>query len=135
MRWDAGHAGGFTSGDPWLPMGGDIAERNVDRLRADERSLLWLYRRLIQVRRQEPALTAGDYMPMRSHHDILMYRRVWRDDTIIVALNTVHQPRRLENQGKGTLLLSTYLDSDRTDVTGSRLLRASEGIIMKVSPS
>jgi len=133
MRWDAGPAGGFTSGQPWLPMGRNVAERNVARLQADERSLLWLYRRLIQVRRKEPALVAGDYVPMRSRNDILMYRRVWKTDTLMIALNTVHQPRRLDDPGKGTLLLSTYLDGDRSNVTGSTLLRASEGVILKLS--
>jgi alpha-glucosidase len=47
MRWNDSHAGGFTTGDPWLPMGQDVAERHVATCQADEHSLLWLYRRLI----------------------------------------------------------------------------------------
>ena len=132
MRWNDGHAGGFTSGHPWLPMGDDIAAHNVASLQADERSILWLYRRLIQVRRAERPLIAGEYVPMRSTNDILMYKRVWREQEILVALNTVHQPRRLEIPGQGTQLLSTYLDGEGMIVTPSRLLRASEGLMVKL---
>ncbi len=132
MRWDGTPTGGFTSGEPWLPIGDDVAERNVAKLRADECSLLSLYRRLIHLRRAEPALVAGDYVPMRSRNDILMYQRVSGSEVVLVALNTVHQPRKVEWQGAGTLLLSTYLDSDGKAMAGSILLRADEGIIVKL---
>jgi alpha-glucosidase len=132
MRSDGTPTGDFTSGEPWLPMGDDVAERNVAKLRADERSLLSLYRRLIHLRRAEPALVAGDYVPIRSRNDILMYQRASGSEELLVALNTVHQPRKVEWQGAGTLLLSTYLDSDGKAMAGSILLRADEGIIVKL---
>jgi alpha-glucosidase len=133
MRWDGTSTGGFTTGDPWLPMGNDVAARNVTRFQADERSLLWLYRRLIHLRRTEPALVAGEQVPMRSRHDILMYTRAWAGEEIVVALNTVHQPRKLEGLGEATLLLSTALDREQMSISGSILLRADEGIIVKIS--
>ena len=42
MRWDGSPNGGFTTGEPWLPMGADVAERNVARqpiLRPSSRSI------------------------------------------------------------------------------------------------
>ena len=50
MQWDAGPAGGFTTGDAWLPPI-DPAERNVESQRADPDSLLNEYKRLIAHRR------------------------------------------------------------------------------------
>ena len=132
MRWDGTRAGGFTSGEPRLPMGDDVAERNVARLQADERSLLWLYRRLIRLRSAELALVAGDYVAVRSRNGILTYKRAWAGEEILVALNTVHQPRKLEWQGVGTLLLSTYLDGGGKTIPSSITLRADEGIIIKL---
>lgn len=131
MRWDGSRNGGFTSGEPWLPMG-NVAERNVEKLQQDQRSLLWLYRRLIQLRRSEPALVAGDYCPVRSHNEILIYKRVCADQTVLVALNTVHEPRRLEWKGMGMLLVSTYLDRDNEAIQGPTLLRPDEGIVIKL---
>src|SRR5918994_698028 len=42
-------------------MGDDLDACNVEAQRKDERSLLALYRRLIEFRRTEPALRAGSY--------------------------------------------------------------------------
>jgi alpha-glucosidase len=49
MQWDATPTGGFTSGEPWLPLV-DPAERNVALLQHDPGSLLHLYRLLIEAR-------------------------------------------------------------------------------------
>jgi len=132
MRWDGMRAGGFTTGEPWLPMGDDVAERNVAKLKTDERSLLWLYRRLMRLRRAEPALVAGQYVPIRSRNGILMYKRAWTDEDILIALNTTHQPRKLEWHGRGTLLLSTYLNGEGKTIASPMLLRADEGMIVKL---
>ena len=43
MQWDASPGGGFTTGEPWLPLV-DPAERNVAAQRGDPASLLSLYR-------------------------------------------------------------------------------------------
>jgi alpha-glucosidase len=131
MRWNGGRQAGFTSGEPWLPLGDKVEERNVARLASDERSLLSLYRRLLQLRRQEPALQAGELVPVRSRNDILTYRRVCGGENILVALNTIHQPRKLEWDGAGQLMLSTYLDEGKP-IAGPLLLRPDEGIIVKL---
>ena len=52
----------------------------------------------------------------------------------MIALNTVHQPRRFGLPRSGKVLLSTYLDQDGTPVSGSLLLRADEGVIAKLDP-
>jgi len=59
MRWDATHNAGFTTGEPWLPMGAEIASRNVEAFRSDGKSLLVLYRRLIELRRRQKVLALG----------------------------------------------------------------------------
>jgi len=132
MRWNASPNGGFTTGDPWLPMGDDMKERNVERLQQDQRSLLWLFQRLIGLRRTEPALTAGTYQPRRSRNDVLSYGRALEGDDILIGLNLVHEPRLFEWQGKGRLLLSTHLDRREEPVSGPTLLRPDEGAIIKL---
>ena len=95
MRWDSTSNGGFTNGDPWLPMGPDVASRNVETFKNDERSLLALYRRLIELRRRETALVTGKQVPLRSLNDVLAFKRSGSGGELMIALNTVHQPRRL----------------------------------------
>jgi len=132
MRWDPSSNGGFTTGRPWLPMGDNVEERNVERLQQDEHSLLWLFRRLIQLRRSEPALTTGDYLPRRSRNDVLSYCRIFERDKILIALNLVHEPRLCEWEGEGRLLRATHLDRIEEPVRGPILLRPDEGAIIKL---
>jgi alpha-glucosidase len=132
MRWNASPNGGFTTGNPWLPMGDDVQVRNVESLQQDERSLLWLFRRLIQLRGSEPALIAGTYLPRRSRNDVLTYRRTFEGDDILIGLNLVHEPRMFEWEGQGRLLLSTHLDRIEEPVSGPTLLRSDEGAIIKL---
>src|SRR3954454_18867559 len=98
-------------------------------------SLLWLYRRLLQLRRREPALTAGEQIPVRSRNDILAYRRKLASDELFVALNTVHQPRRLNLQAPGKVLMSTHPGRETIEVQDCLTLGPDEGVIIKIAPS
>ena len=44
----------FTSGTPWLPVDPNYPAQNVAQLSAGSHSILWLYRRLIDIRRTAP---------------------------------------------------------------------------------
>ncbi len=51
MQWDGSPGGGFSAGVPWLPLT-DPVTRNVADQRADRGSPLWLFRHLIELRRE-----------------------------------------------------------------------------------
>lgn len=132
MRWDGSRNGGFTTGTPWLPMGADVGVRNVATLQEDPQSVLWLYRRLIGLRRRESILTEGDYVPIRSRNDVFAFIRRSDEGEILVALNLAHEPRRFSWQRHGRLLLSSHLDREEgTPVEKAFLLRADEGLIVR----
>jgi alpha-glucosidase len=133
MRWDSNSTGGFTTGEPWLPMGHDVTTRNVGQLQADPKSLLWLYRSLIELRQREAALRIGDFHPLRSRNDVLMFERQYEQDRLFVALNIVDQPRKCIFSERGRQLLSTFLDGDVKTIDGAFLLRADEGVIIKLN--
>ena len=44
MQWEPAPGGGFSTGEPWLPLADDVESRNVALQRADSGSLLCLYR-------------------------------------------------------------------------------------------
>jgi alpha-glucosidase len=132
MRWDDSRNGGFTTGKPWLQMGNDVAERNIARQQQDPRSLTWLYRSLIALRRNEPALTAGAYRPLRGLDDVLMFKRCHGDE-LQIALNFSHDPRRVQSEREATLLLSTHLDRAGTTITSPFILRGMKELCSKLS--
>ena len=70
MQWDSSPAGGFTTGEPWLPAI-DPESRNVDAERGDSGSLLELYRRLIALRRE----LGGDFHLLPAEPGLLAFER------------------------------------------------------------
>lgn len=130
MPWDGSLLGGFTSGEPWLPLGADHAGVNVESLYESRRSILNLYRRLIDLRRDKPALTHGSINAVSVQGDILKYERRQADQRLVIALNLAHEPGSI-SLPSGRLLLSTALDRAGEDVGATAFLRADEGIVIQ----
>jgi alpha-glucosidase len=137
MRWDGSEKGGFTTGTPWLPLCSDVATCNVAAMAEDPRSILTLYRRLIALRQQRPALHAGGYQAVRNEGDLLAFERCHhRDASLLVALNLGHDTQRLklpEDATGAQLLLSTGLDREGEKPDSSVELRPAEGIILELT--
>jgi len=130
MPWDGSLLAGFTSGEPWLPLGADHARVNVEDLGESSRSILNLYRRLIELRRDKPGLTHGSIDAVTVQGNILRYERRQGDQRLVIALNLAHEGARV-SLPSGRLLLSTGLDRTGEDVGASVSLRADEGIIVQ----
>ena len=75
LPWDGTPAHGWPTTDPWLPWPPEADERNVADLRADEGSILHLYRRLLAARRASPALHRGDQELLDAPEGVLAWRR------------------------------------------------------------
>jgi alpha-glucosidase len=138
MQWDATPNAGFSTAKPWLPLADDFARENVANLEADAQSILALYKALIGLRKQSPALRSGDYVPVAADGDLLLYRR-WRDGaTITVVLNLGAEPVSLESNARGLageILLSTLMDRNGEKITDTLDLRANEGVIIGAAVS
>ncbi|HUO46717.1 MAG TPA: alpha-amylase family glycosyl hydrolase [Acidimicrobiia bacterium] len=81
MQWSPDqHAGFSTSPGPcWLPVHPAAADRNVAAELGDPASHLELYRRLLRLRRLQPALHLGDVEVLEGPEAILSYRRSHSD--------------------------------------------------------
>ena len=134
MQWDASPQAGFSDASPWLPLAEDYEQFNVATERDDPRSMLTLYRRLIELRRREAALSVGGYAPRGVDGDLLAYERHDGERRFLIVLNLGHQPQRftLQPGERGALALSTYLDHDREPVSGEIVLRADEGVVVEI---
>jgi alpha-glucosidase len=96
MPWDASESAGFTSARPWLPVGEANRPRNVAAARDDPDSMLSLYRRLIGLRRREPALALGSYRSVPAKGSLLAYRRAHGGRELLIVLNLSSQAGRLK---------------------------------------
>src|SRR6266705_1376812 len=133
MQWNATPYAGFSTATPWLPLSDDFAQENVINLEADTRSILGLYRALINLRKKLPQLMSGDYVPIAAQGDLLLYRRQRAGATVVIALNLGAEPVSIASDAAGLdgeILLSTFLDRQGEKIQGVLDLRGNEGAII-----
>jgi alpha-glucosidase len=88
MPWVASaHNCGFSSGQPWLPLGDDHAAMAVDRQEGDQMSLLCLTRDLLIFRNGHEAMLDGDLKIIEAKGDLLVFERNSHDQHLICAFN------------------------------------------------
>jgi alpha-glucosidase len=134
MQWDDTPGAGFTTGAPWLPLAEEHRLVNVARQQRDPASLLVLYRRLLALRRAEPALSVGEYRPLEAGRDLLAYVREHEGRRLLVGLNLGSHPETLPLAGvRGRIVLSTYLDRHAEPLGADLRLRADEGVVCELA--
>jgi alpha-glucosidase len=129
MPWDDSANGGFTNGEPWLPLGQDWQHRNVATELAEPGSMLALHRELLALRRVTPSLATGSIRLIEATGPVLAYEREQDGERFVIALNLGHEPAAVDLP-HGRPLLST-LPGPLPD-TSPALLRPDEGLILKV---
>ena len=135
MQWDSGPAAGFGPGQSWLPVPPAARTVNVVTEDHDPGSLLTLYRRLLSLRRDEPALSVGSYAPLPPSGDVLVYRREHQGRRILVALNFGDQPAALDlpDAAGGQILLSTDPHRAAGEQADPVTLAATEGVLISAT--
>jgi alpha-glucosidase len=134
MQWSAAPYSGFSELTPWLPLADDFAHENVANLEADERSILSLYKALINLRKKWPELVTGNYVPMAAEGDLLLYRRQGSEGSVVIALNLGAEPVSLASEAlRGEILLSTLMDRRGEKLERVLDLRDNEGVIIGTS--
>jgi alpha-glucosidase len=97
MPWlkEAPHAGFTTAVEPWLPIPADHQALAVDVQEAQPGSLLHKYRRLIQWRKQQPALLQGQLQLLEFPDKLVGFIRECADQRLLCIFNlspeTVYQ--------------------------------------------
>jgi alpha-glucosidase len=131
LPWDASPKGGFTSGEPWLPLGPEHDRVNVASEARDPQSMLSLYRALLALRRREEALVSGQWEPVAAGEQVLLYERRRGSRAVGVALNMTANASEASIAGPATVLLSTHLDRTGRESSPKLRLRPHEGLIFE----
>jgi alpha-glucosidase len=131
LPWDASPKGGFTDGEPWLPLGPEHDRVNVASEARDPQSMLSLYRALLALRRREEALVTGQWEPVAAGEQVLLYERRRGSRAVGVALNMTAKASEASIAGPATVLLSTHLDRTGREISPKLRLRPHEGLIFE----
>ncbi|NJO90161.1 MAG: hypothetical protein HC831_15360, partial [Chloroflexia bacterium] len=88
MRWTDEEYAGFSTSNPWLPVGDDFNENNVKVQEKDPESIYNVYKRLIKLKNENEILQKGTWTPfLKGQKGVLAYYRDFKKERILVALN------------------------------------------------
>ena len=134
MQWDASPTGGFTDGEPWLPLV-DPAIRNVADQSGDPASLLNLYRRLVELRRSSPALHHGALRLIPDlGMEILAWTRETGDERILMVANMGDSPAAVDLSaiGSDAAVLAGTVARQGSVALGRLQLDPLEGLLVRL---
>lgn len=121
MQWANAANGGFSPAGvaTWLPVNPNYAEGvNAAEQVGDPDSMLNFYRRLLRLRKETPALVAGDYRPLpETAEDYLAFVRETEGQRVLVVLNLSERPQILHFDLEGNTAHVLYSSQEREGTT------------------
>ena len=132
MLWDTTDGAGFTTGTPWLPLNSDRIQINAATESADPRSMLTLYRRLLALRREHPALHAGSIENIWTDKGVLAYTRALGNERFQIVLNLTDDIQTIHCE-PGNIVLTTILDGEGAPVDGPMVVESGEGLLIRLA--
>lgn len=88
MQWDGSENGGFTSGKPWIKVNPNYKEINAQSQLNDENSIFNYYKKLIEIRKENPVVVYGKYkLILENNKEIFAYTRNLGNEQLLVICN------------------------------------------------
>lgn len=108
VQWDSSDNAGFSGVTPWIAVNPSYKQINVENAKEDPNSILHYYRGLIAFRNSSDVLKLGDFeMLYPSHEKLLIYRRRYRDDSVIVCCNFTGEDVAVPQAVSGTIMMQS----------------------------
>jgi alpha-glucosidase len=131
MQWTPGPFAGFSTIEPWLPLGPNYATLNVEVEQQNPNSMLMLYKRLIELRQAHPALHRGPMQVLEHDGDIYGYTRTANDDQALILLNLGDVEEEIDlPDGDWTLAISTHHAQSGIATQSPLQLQSREGVVL-----
>ena len=138
MQWSSLSQAGFTEGTPWLQVADNFEKVNVEEQKKDPHSLLHLYKTLIALRKKEPVLIDGDYIPVDLQGEIFGFIRSQQteESKFLILCNLSHKPGIFEIPEyfkiKGKVIYSTEPERKDNHIEKRIRLASDEALIAKL---
>lgn len=140
MQWTGeGKTAGFTSGTPWRAVATDFRETNVYLEDSDPDSLLNLYRDLIRVRNEHPAMHNGKTLIIETGtprlYAVLRYNET---EAFLMLINVHYKDLSADQYGLSTTSWPVPIDFTLTSLLGledpTAPLTGDDGAIVNYQP-
>lgn len=122
IQWDETEHAGFTTGTPWLGVNPNYKSINVKDALADKNSLFYTYKKLIQLRKDNPIMIWGDFKLLDTPNEIFAFEREYQDETWLIVNNFSNNKHKLQlaDVNVGETIIQNY-DHRITDVSDLEL--------------
>lgn len=88
MQWNNKSHGGFTEGQPWMPVNPNRFTINVEDQSNKASSILYYFQEIVKIRKQYEALSIGKYEPIDDPNEQLFaFWRTLGKEKMLVVLN------------------------------------------------
>lgn len=117
VQWNNKKNAGFTSGEPWIPVGNLYENINAENALNDKDSVFYHYKNLISLRKQYDVISDGSFKIILENHDkVYAYTRSYKNTNLIVLNNFYGEDTdvTIEKElieGNSKILISNYKDS------------------------
>jgi alpha-glucosidase len=113
MQWSDDSQAGFTTGTPWMKVNPNYQEINVKKQLEDDTSVLSFYKKMIQLKKNNPVFTYGVYdLLLEQDTQIYAYTRESENEKVIVISNITGEKAAFSVEGielkHDQLLLANY---------------------------
>lgn len=117
MQWDDSHNAGFTrAAKAWLAVNPNYTQINAEQSLNDQDSVYHFFKKLILLRKKNPALIYGDYIDLDPQHStVFTFTRKLEVDKYLILLNFSNRDTTYKlpvNVQAEQLLLSNFHATD-----------------------
>ncbi len=119
MQWSAEANGGFTTGSPWINLGGNFSTNNVAEMEDEPNSLLNFYKDLVHLRNDLDPLRRGYALPLYGNsEEVLHFIRIYQGEAVAVVINLGETPASLSmDLPISTLPMGDYVVTEMLEET------------------
>lgn len=133
MPWNDGPNGGFSTSEPWIPLGKNWQTINVQS-ETEHGVIHPYYKQLIALRKELDIIAYGDYHAYtRNHEGIYAFTRTYGEEKLLVLTNFTDKKQRVALQPEwlnGSILIHNY--PDRHALSADMILQPYEALAILV---
>lgn len=109
MQWNNTPNGGFSEGEPWMPVNSNTATINVEDQTNNAHSVLCYFRAMVKLRKQNPVLSIGKYEPIEdANENLFAFWRTLGEEKMLVVLNFSNEAAHFAAHAQSKKLIGNY---------------------------
>ena len=134
MQWDTTQYAGFSTASPWLPVNDNYQTVNVATEEKDTGSALNYFRKMTQLRNENPVLVYGDYKILQQEHPtVYAYTRTLGEAKMLVVLNFSEDESSIELPAFGQVQKTEINNYPNATVEGNTIqLKPYQAVIFSM---